>query len=132
MTHNLRFGRSLRFFRKGRVLRNDAASASRHHGHFAMLLTRGPYDDLHVLAERREEVHEAFDGKGAGTVAHQCGNVGLLDAENLSRFRLLEAAALDEAVDLQGKFRFQQLPLRMRQAKVGENISAAFLCARCS
>jgi hypothetical protein len=54
-----------------------------------MLLSRGLYDDLHVLAECREEVHEAFDGKGAGTIAHQCGNVRLLDAENLSRFRLI-------------------------------------------
>jgi hypothetical protein len=67
---------------------------SRHHGHFAVLLARGPYDDLHVLPERGEEVHEAFDGKGAGAVAHQCRNVRLLDAENLSGFPLLEAVRL--------------------------------------
>jgi len=95
-------------------------------------LARGPYDDLHVLAERGEEVHEAFDGKGGGAVAHQCGNVRLLDAENLSRVRLLEAASLDEAVDLQGEFGLQQFLLRMGQAKVGENIAAAFFCPRCS
>jgi hypothetical protein len=33
--------------------------------------------------------------------------VRLLDAENLSRFRLLEAALLDQAVDLQGEFSLQ-------------------------
>ena len=69
-----------------------------------MLLPRGPDDNLHILSERGEEVHEALDGKGSGAVAHQCGNVRLLDAENLSRFRLLEAALLDEAVDLQSEF----------------------------
>src|SRR5690242_6255306 len=67
------------------------------HGHFAVLLARGPYDDLHVLPKRGEEVHKALDGKGARTVAHQCRNVRLLDAENLSGFRLLEAASLDKA-----------------------------------
>jgi hypothetical protein len=63
-------------------------------------LARWPYDDFHVLPERGEEVHEAFDGKSPGAVAHQCGDMRLLDAENLSGFCLLEAAPLDEAVDL--------------------------------
>jgi len=99
---------------------------SRYHGHFTVLLARGPYDDFHVLPERGEKVHEAFDGKGTGAVAHQCRNVRLLDAKNLSRFRLPEAASLYEAIDLQGEFGLQQLLLRMRQAEVSENIATAF------
>ena len=80
---------------EARVLQN--------HGHFAVWLARGSYDDFHVLAERGEEVHEALDGKGARAVAHQRRDVRLLDAENFSGFRLLQAALLDQAVDLQGE-----------------------------
>src|ERR1700690_220531 len=86
-----------------RWLRERGRSRLQNHGHFAVWLAGGLYDDLHVLAKRGEELHEAFDGEGAGTVAHQCRNVRLLDAENLSGFRLLEPALLDEAVDLQGE-----------------------------
>lgn len=87
--------------RRHRQLHERGRSLLHDHGYFAVRLARGLYDDLHVLAKRGEEFHEAFDGEGAGAVAHQCRNVRLLDAENLSRFRLLEAASLDEAVDLQ-------------------------------
>jgi hypothetical protein len=68
-----------------------------------MLLAHGSYVHLHVLPKRCEEVHEAFDGKGVSAVAHQHRDVRLMDAENLSGLRLLEAASLDEAVDLQGE-----------------------------
>lgn len=44
--------------------------------------------DLNVLAERNQKVHESFDGKIAGTVAHQGQNVGLRNAENRARFYL--------------------------------------------
>jgi hypothetical protein len=54
----------------------------------------------------------------------------LLDAENLSGFRLLEAAPLDEAVDLQSELGLQQFPFGMRRAEVGEDISTAFLYSR--
>jgi hypothetical protein len=40
----------------------------RHHGHFAVLLARRPYDDLDILPKRNEELHEPFDGKGAGAL----------------------------------------------------------------
>jgi hypothetical protein len=35
-----------------------------------MGLARWPYDGFYALAERGEEVHEAFDGKSSGVVAH--------------------------------------------------------------
>ena len=59
-----------------------------------MLLARGSYDDLHVLPKRCEEVHKAFDGKGASAVAHQRRDVRLLDAENFFGFHLLDRIAL--------------------------------------
>ena len=100
--------------RKGRPSATMPHTFSRHHGHFAVLLPRGPDDNLNVLSERGEELHEALDGKGSGAVAHQCGNVRLPYTENLSRFRLLEAALLDEAVDLEGELGLQEFLLRMR------------------
>ena len=56
----------------------------------------------------------------------------LLDAENLSGFRLLEAAPFDEALDRQGKLGLQQFLFGMRQAEVGEDISTAFFYSRSS
>ena len=93
-------------------------------GNLALSLTRGLYGDLHVLAEGGEKIHETLNGKRAGTIAHQGGNVRLLDAENLAGFSLLEAAFFDEAVDLQSKLGFQELLLGMWEAKVGKNIAA--------
>jgi hypothetical protein len=68
-----------------------------------MLLARGSYDDLHVPPKHCEKVYGAFDGKGVSAVAGQRRDVRLLDAENLSGLRRLEAASLDEAVDLRGE-----------------------------
>ena len=56
----------------------------------------------------------------------------LPDAENLSGFRLLEAAPLDEAVDLQGELGLQQFLFGMRQTEVGEDISTAFFYSQSS
>ena len=97
-----------------------------------MGLARWPYDDFHVLAERREEVHEAFDGKSAGAVPDQRRDMRLLDAKNLPGFSLLEVAPLDQAVDLQGELGLQRLLFGMRQAEVGEDISTAFFYSRSS
>ena len=46
-----------------------------------MGLARRLYDDFHVLAKGGEEVHEAFNRKGACAIAHQRRDVRLLDAE---------------------------------------------------
>ena len=52
-------------------------------------------------AKRRQKRHQALDREGAGTVAHQGGDAGLLDAENLTRFDLSESTLLYETVNLQ-------------------------------
>jgi hypothetical protein len=95
-------------------------------GDFALFFASGLHGDLDVLAEGGEEVHEALDGKGAGAVAHQGGNVRLLDAEDLAGIGLLEAALFDEAVNLQRKLGFQEFLFGMGEAEVGKNVSAAF------
>ena len=97
-------------------------------GHFSLLLACRPDGDLNVLPQGSEEVHEALDGKAAGAVAHQCGDVGLLDAENLSGCSLGKAALLDEAVNFESQPCFQEFLLRMGDAEVGEDIPAALFC----
>src|ERR1019366_2377660 len=95
-------------------------------GRLSLLLACRPDGDLNVLPQGSEEVHEALDGKAAGAVAHQCGDVGLLDAENLSGCSLGKAALLDEAVNFESQPCFQEFLLRMGDAEVGEDIPAAF------
>ena len=73
-----------------------------------MLLPCRPDGDFHVLPESGAEVHQALDGEGAGAVAHQCGDRGLLDAEDHSGFGLGKAALFDEAVNLKRQPCFQK------------------------
>jgi len=94
-------------------------------GHLTMFLARGPYDNLHVLPKGGEKVYEAFDREGAGAVAHQGGDVGLLDAEDVPGSGLGKAARLDEAVDLQREPCFQELLFGMGKTEIGEHIPAA-------
>jgi hypothetical protein len=84
------------------------------------------HGDLDVLAKSGEKIHEAFDGEGASAIAHQGRDVRLFDAEDLASFRLLEAALLDEAVNLQGKLGFQEFLFGMRETEVCKNVSGAF------
>lgn len=49
----------------------------------------------------------------------------LLDAKNLTRSGLGEAALLDEPVDAQGEVRLQLLALGVRKSEVGEDVTAA-------
>ena len=90
-----------------------------------MRLARRPDGDFHVLAEGSEEVHEAFDREGPGTVSHQSGNVWLLDAEYLSRFRLRDAALPDETVNSQSELCLQQFLFRVGEPEVGKNVTGA-------
>ena len=91
-----------------------------------MLLPRRSYGDFHILSKGSKKLHKALHGKGARPVAHKCRDVGLLDAQDFSSIRLLEAPRLNETVNLQCKPRFHKLLLRMREAEIGENISATF------
>jgi hypothetical protein len=54
--------------------------------------------------------------------------VRLLDTEDLTGFGLLEAALLDDAVDLESKLGLQELLFGMGETEVGKNISATFFC----
>ena len=93
-------------------------------GHFTMFLVGGPYGNLHVLPKGGEKVYEAFDREGAGTVAHQGGDIGLLDAEDVPGFGLDKAARLDEAVDLQSEPCFQEFLFGMGKTEIGKHIPA--------
>ena len=97
-----------------------------HEGNFAVFLASGFHGDLDVLAEGGEKVHETLDGKGTGAVAHQGGNVRLLDGEDLASFGLLEAAFSKEAINLERKLCLQEFLLGMGETEVGKNISTAF------
>lgn len=49
-------------------------------GEGAALFAGGADDDFDVLAEGSEEFHEAADAEVAGAVAHEQGDLGLLNA----------------------------------------------------
>src|SRR5439155_26675135 len=95
-------------------------------GYCPLVLACGPDGDLHVLPQGGEKVQEALDGEGARAVAHQGGDVRLLDAEELSRFSLGQAARFDEAVNVQRQPGFQEFLCWLGQAEVGEDVPAAF------
>ena len=62
--------------------------------------------DFNVLAQGGEKVHPALHREVAGLPAHETGNVGLPDPEDLSRLRLGEAAP----VDFERQSSFEVLP----------------------
>lgn len=64
--------------------------------------------NLDVLAQIGQELHQTLDREHPRAVAHQRGDVRLLDAEDRAGLRLGEAARPDERVDLQRQAR---LPL---------------------
>lgn len=94
-------------------------------GDLALAGAGGTDGDLHVLPESDEEFHEALDGEGSGAIAHQRGDVRLADAKDSASFGLGEAAAADDAVDLQGEPGADEFALRVGQAEVGEDIAGA-------
>ena len=42
---------------------------------------RGSYTNVHVLTKGGKEIHQTFNRKIAGAIAHQSRNMGLLDAK---------------------------------------------------
>lgn len=93
-------------------------SRLRDDGEVAVGFARGADGDLHVLAERGEKLHQAAHGKTARTIAHQQGDMRLLDSENLARLGLSEAALLDQTVDLQCPAGLEQFLLGMGKPQV--------------
>ena len=51
-----------------------------------------PNHDLDVLVERRQQVHQAFDGEASQLVVSKCGDLRLGHAEHLGRMGLRELA----------------------------------------
>jgi hypothetical protein len=97
--------------------------------HLASRLSRRLDRDLHVLSERGQEFHQPSDREIAGAVAHQQGDVRLLDAEDGAGLRLRQPARFDDFIDLQRQPCLEQFLLRIRQAEIGKDIAAAFPCA---
>jgi len=90
-----------------------------------MFLASGSDSDFDILPKGCEKFHEALDRERAGAVAHQCGDVGLLDAEEITRFGLGQTALLNQAVNSQCEPRFQEFLLWMGKTEIGEDIPAA-------
>jgi len=65
-------------------------------GEGALLFAGGADGDFDVLAEGGEKFHEAADAEVAGAVAHEQGNLGLLNAENFGEFDLGRAAGFED------------------------------------
>jgi hypothetical protein len=63
-------------FRRARLPHNDR--------HRPLLFASRLHRDLDVLPERSEKLDQAADGEIARAVAHQRGDVGLLDAEDFA------------------------------------------------
>jgi hypothetical protein len=90
-----------------------------------MFLAARPDSYFDVLTQGREKFHEAPDGKIAGTIPHQQGNLGLPHAENFGDLDLGHSATLEDRMDLQRELRLNQFLLRIGKPKVRENVSAA-------
>jgi hypothetical protein len=65
-----------------------------------MLLTGGADGDFDVLAESREELHEASNREVSRAVAHQQRDLRLLNAEDFGDLDLGHAAVLEDRIDL--------------------------------
>lgn len=86
----------------------------------------GADGDLDVVAEGGEKFHEAADAEIASAIAHQQRDLRLLDAESFGELDLGLAASFQERIDLQGELGLDQFLLRIGEAEIGEDVSAAF------
>ena len=99
------------------------------HGQLALPLSRRTHRDPNVLPEGGQEPHQPLDGEGTGPSAHERGDVGLPDPEDLAGLGLREAALPDEAVDLQRQIGLELLALGMGESEITEDVAAALLHA---
>ena len=91
-----------------------------------MRLPRALDADLHVVAERGQEIHQAFHREISRPIAHEQRHVRLLDAENLTGLRLRQMACLDDAVDLQRQAGFEQFLFGMGRPKSAKTFPLLF------
>ena len=75
------------------------------------------------------KLDQTADGKIASAVAHQGGNVELLDAEDCTGTRLGQSALLDDLIDSQSELGLQQFLLWIWQTEISEDIAATLLCS---
>lgn len=84
-----------------------------------------PDDDLHVLIERRQERHQAFDRELIEPVVFQGRDFRLRDTQQRRDFPLFQLAALQQFIDGQGQARLG-LPFGgICVAQVGEDVGGA-------
>ena len=82
-------------------------------------------DDLHVLAECHEKVHQALDGKSFQLVMQECRDLGLVNAERGCNLRLAELLPLDNQVQGGPQPGLGVEFHRIRQTHIGKNAAAA-------
>lgn len=81
--------------------------------------------DPDVLAEKHEEAHQPLDREPNQAAAKKHRDLRLVDSQNFGGFFLGEPALPDEDGDLVGQFGFGERLFGVRQAEIGEDISAA-------
>jgi len=91
-----------------------------------VLLAGGADGNFYVLTEGGEKFHEAADAEVARAVAHEQGDLRLLNAENFGELDLGHAAGFEDGIDLQGELGLEQFLLGIGETKVREDVAAAF------
>lgn len=76
----------------------------------------GADGDFDVLAEGGQESHEAAHAEVAGAVAHEQGDLGLLDFEDFGEFDLGQVSGFEDCIDLQGQLGLEQFLLGIGEA----------------
>lgn len=97
----------------------------KHYRHLAVGFAGWPDSDLYIMAKCRQEFHQAAGRETAGTVAHEQGHVGLLNAQNLSSLRLRKFAFTDNTVNLKCQAGLHYFLLGIWEAKVSKHIAGA-------
>ena len=88
-----------------------------------MLLASRPYRDFNILAECCQKIHKALNREGARLSTHQPGDMGLLDTQNSTCFRLGKTAVFDDPVDLESESGLELLPLRIGKSEVRKDVA---------
>jgi len=96
-----------------RALRPNGMSRYSQNGNAPRLASVGarPDHDFHVLIERGQELHQAFDREVIEAIVLQGRNFGLRNAQQRRDFPLFQLAAFQQFIDGQRQARFG-LPLR--------------------